>query len=31
MMIHIIYTDSVSGVKNLNACVLDFCVKRVVW
>jgi len=30
MMIRIIFTDGVSGVKNLNACVLDFCVKHVV-
>jgi len=24
-------TDGVSGVKNLNTCVLDFCVVSVVW
>jgi len=24
-------TDDVSGVKNLNTCVLDFCVMSVVW
>jgi hypothetical protein len=24
-------TDGVSGVKNLNTCILDFCVVSVVW
>jgi len=27
----IFYTDGVSGVKNLNTCVLDFSVMSVVW
>jgi len=30
MMTHIIFTDGVGGVKNLNTCVLDFCVMSVV-
>jgi hypothetical protein len=26
-----IYIFSTDGVKNLNSCVLDFCVKSMVW
>jgi hypothetical protein len=31
MEIHIFSTDGVRGVKNLNTCVLYFCLVSVVW